>query len=147
VQLSVPHQQQTSSQLCWAACASMVCRFYGHVVTQTQFSTRFNANWGHGVNAMAAPGEAANLINALTAGAVTMDVIDRALTWQECRQHLTLRRLAIVIRQNHQFVISGFEDRDPRGNILWISDPGIHNAAKSLYATVAQDWVASLVKT
>jgi hypothetical protein len=125
----------------------MVCSFYGHVVTQTQLSTQFNTNWGHGLNAMAAPGETANLIKGLTNGAVTMDVIDRALTWQECKQYLTMRRLAIVIRQNHQFVISGFEDRDPRGNILWISDPGIHNAAKSLYATVAQDWVASLVKT
>ena len=147
MQLIVPHQRQTNNQLCWAACASMVCSFYGHVVTQTQLSTQFNTNWGHGLNAMAAPGETANLIKGLTNGAVTMDVIDRALTWQECKQYLTMRRLAIVIRQNHQFVISGFEDRDPRGNILWISDPGIHNAAKSLYATVAQNWVASLVKT
>jgi hypothetical protein len=125
----------------------MVCRFYNRVITETQFATRFNANWGHGANAMAAPAETASLIKTLTAGAVTMDVIDRALTWQECKQYLTMRRLVIVIRQNHQFVLSGFEDGDPRGNILWISDPGIHNAAKSLYATVAQDWVASLVKT
>ena len=77
MQHNVPHQQQTKSQLCWAACASMVCRFYNHVVTQAQFSTRFNANWGHGPNAMAAPAETASLIKTLTGGAVTMDVVDR----------------------------------------------------------------------
>jgi hypothetical protein len=125
----------------------MVCAFYGHVIAQTQFSTRFNAKWHHGPNAMATPAETANLIKALTNGAVTMDALDRAVPWQDCRQYLTLRRLIIVIRQNHQFVISGFEDNDPRGKVLWINDPGLPGAAKTLYDTVAQDWVASLVKT
>lgn len=147
MQLNIAHQRQTNNQLCWAACASMVCGFYGHPVTQTQLSVQFNAKWGHGLNAMAAPGETAHLIKGLTNGAVTMDVLDRALTFQECKQYLTLRRLAITIRQNHQFIISGFEDQDPRGDILWISDPGNHNAAKALYATVAQDWVATLVRS
>src|SRR5215813_4464616 len=125
----------------------MVCAFYGHAVSQTQFSTQFNARWRHGVNAMATPAETASLIKQLTNGAVTMDVLDQAVSWQDCRQYLTLRRLIIAIRQNHQFVISGFEDNDRRGNILWINDPGNPGAAKTLYSTAAQYWVASLVKT
>jgi Papain-like cysteine protease AvrRpt2 len=158
VKLPVPHQQQTDSQLCWAACVSMVCAFYGHPVSQTRFSTQFHARWGHGLNAMADPGETAVLIKELTHGAVTMDVVYRedvppptltyrALTWQECKQHLTLRRLVIASRQHHCFVISGFVDGDPRGDILWINDPGNPGAAKALYTTVAEGWVASLVKT
>jgi hypothetical protein len=60
VQLIVPHQRQTNNQLCWAACASMVCSFYGHVVRR-RLSTQFNTNWGRSLNAMAAPGRS-NLI-------------------------------------------------------------------------------------
>ncbi|MGE0120632.1 MAG: papain-like cysteine protease family protein [Dongiaceae bacterium] len=147
MQLPVNHQQQISTALCWAACASMVCDFYGQPVTQTKLAAEFNLRFGHGLNAMATPAETAHLIGRLTNKTVTMDLHDEPLSWDKCVQCITMRRLILVTRQNHQIVISGFAPADPRGRVLWINDPGIHNAARVLYDTLAQDWIASLVKT
>lgn len=147
MQLPVNHQQQSDTQLCWAACASMVCDYYGRPVSQTQFSVLFNVHWGHGLNAMATLAEARNLIGRLTTPALDLDLRHEPLSYDECVQSIIQRRLIVITRQNHQIVISGFEPADPRGRVLWVNDPGHVRAGRALYDTLAQGWVVSLVKT
>jgi len=146
--IDVKHQQQQSSNLCWAACASMFVDYYGEIKSQTTFEAAHNAQFQDGLNVMAAPNETAHLIRSLSNIMVDWKMpAEAVLEWPTLMNMINSDQLIIAGNDGHAFLIVGYEVHETHGNLLFLHDPGKTSGPNAIaYATFKANWKTTVMK-